>query len=626
MKKYRLFTISLWLSGLAVIFNSCDDGVLKSDYDYQRDSLLTLSTIQFDKLEKISDEAIELEATITDAGQSEIYDQGFIYTTDESFAVYEAVSVAPDTLETGDYLLSIEEFKIPQGKNFYFKAFVLTKDGIAVSSEIKNINLPVTWEDVGTVEFEDLFWTGGEKANVTIQKFFGQNRYRLVDVYSEVFLAIDPEDPDIEKCRGKYLEFYLDEDGNADKLPSGLQDLGLGIYGYEFYWALPDEPYASYCTFTNNANQYTITGVATENGEVAYTFSFVFTWIEGYPGEIPESKLSDFNNLAYEEIQGALSEFTSTAYYNESWTQSFAKAVDIDAENDASQYKNLYYLADLYYEGYGLAFYYDGENITIPDGQQTGTSFKKPLYVSQSENIESSVLTTAKDVKIYTFGLKFHYEDGTVVGEFAEIFYYSEDPISYAIEDFYGSYKLTGPCVFDGYPDADMDVTITAGTTANTFIITGIDYIDEITATFDNQNSLLEIAPQDINDFVYQGQSYPTVLLTIDANWDDSEIAKMSFGFNMNGNLVMVSNSEAIGYVTFCELGYIDGYYNLKFTPQSEKALTRKSSVSRQLTGKTLNKGSVAKKQKCSKGNFAVQSKTSVKSILNRNRELIPVF
>jgi hypothetical protein len=207
MKKYRLlFTMALWLGALAIVFSSCNEELVKSDYDYQPNSLLTLSTIQFDKLEKVSDETIGLEATITDAGQSEIYDQGFIYGVDENFATYEAVSVSPVTLETGDgdFLLAIEEFKIPQGKNYYFKAFVLTKDGIAVGSETKSINLPVTWEDVGTVEFEDLFWTG-EKADVTIQKFMGQNRYRLVDIYSEVFFAIDPEDPDIEKCRGKYL-------------------------------------------------------------------------------------------------------------------------------------------------------------------------------------------------------------------------------------------------------------------------------------------------------------------------------------------------------------------------------------------------------------------------------------
>jgi hypothetical protein len=612
MKKYRLlFTTALWLGAFATVFNSCDEELAKSDYDYKQSALQTLSTIQFDKLEKISDEAVKLEATITDAGQSEIYDQGFIYTQDETFASYEAVSVVPDTLETGNYLLSIEEFKIQQGKNFYFKAFVLTKDGIAISGEMKDINLPVTWEEVGEVNLTDNTFTG-ETHSVKLEKFNGRNEYRLVDPFAT------GED--------QYLRFFLDEEGNADEanFPPGDQD--CGAEGYSFYW----HPgyVGQYCVFTNKDNVYTLQFLLLYSGDnKLYTGGeIIFTWIEGYPGELPEPKLSDFNSLAYEKIAGALSEFTSTAYYNESWVQSFAKAIDIDAENEASQYKNLYYLADLYYEGYGLAFYYDGEKITIPENQPTGTSFKKPLYVSQSENIESSVLTTAKDVKIYTLGLKFHYEDGTVVGEFAEIFYYSKDPVVYAIEDFYGSYKLTGPCLFDGYPDADMNVTITAGTTANTFIITGIENADEVTATFNSQNSLLEIAPQNVSDFVYKGQSYPTDLLTVDADLEDSETAKMSFGFNMSGNLVMASNSEAIGYILLCELGYIDGYYDLKFTPQSERVLTQKSTVSRQLASKVLKKGSVDKKQKCSKGNFAIQRKASVKTMFKRNTGFIPVF
>jgi hypothetical protein len=626
MKKYRLlFTMALWLGALAIVFSSCNEELVKSDYDYQPNSLLTLSTIQFGKLEKVTDEAVGLEATITDAGQSEIYDQGFIYGVDENFTTYEVVSVIPETLETGDgdFLLAIEEFKIPQGKNYYFKAFVLTKDGIAVGSETKSINLPVTWEDIGTVEFDDQFWTG-EKADVTIQKFVGQNRYRLVDIYSEVFFAIDPEDPDIEKCRGKYLEFYLDEKGNADKLPDGLQDIGLSIYGYELYW---HQDYAGqYCIFTNDANVYTLEFIYSEYGDLYLGGKVVFEWIDGYPGEIPESKLSDFNSLANEEIPGALSEFVSTAYYNETWNQSFTKVIDQDTENKASQYKNLYYLPDLYYEGYGLAFYYDGETITIPENQPTGTSFKKPLYVSQSENIESSVVTTAKGVSIYTLGLNFHYEDGTSLGEFTETFYYSKDPVSYAIADFYGNYKLTAPSQFNGYPDADMDVTIAAGASENTFIITGIDIAEEVKATFDPSTSTLSVAPQELADS-------DITLYTTTPDGKASETAAMDFNFNISGNLVMTATSEADGYLLYSESeeNWIDGYYYLTFIPQltemmkAAKTSSKIVSVHKNLSRK-MNAGSHSQVKDLSKNNFAVQAKGTVKKMLKKETGLKPLF
>jgi hypothetical protein len=390
-------------------------------------------------------------------------------------------------------------------------------------------------------------------------------------------------------------------------LSENLASYPLGIFDKE----------ADVITFPNSSLYYS-------NNDGAYIGKETIIYLSKEAYLIANMKIEDFNEVEYEDIPGAVSEFESKAY-SESWAQSFAQAKDIDETNPESEYKNLYYLTDLYAEGFGLAFYYNGKNLTVPANQPIGTKvLGKELYVSESDNLESSVTSNAKGVSIYTFGLKFHYEDGTVVGEFAEIFYYSKDLVVYAIEDFYGDYKLTAPCQFTGYPDADMDVTIAAGESENTFVITGIDLAEEVKATFDTGTSTLSIAPQELADY----GPYDITLYTTTPEGDVSTTAAMDFNFNMGGNLVMTTTSEADGYLLNSEAagGWVDGYYNLKFTPQSEKALTRKSSVSRQLTGKTLNKGSVAKKQKCSKGNFAVQSKTSIKSMLNRNRELIPVF
>ena len=111
--------------------------------------------------------------------------------------------------------------------------------------------------------------------------------------------------------------------------------------------------------------------------------------------------------------------------------------------------------------------------------------FGQDVYVSQSDSIESSIEVNSKGVTIYTLGLTFHLEDGTIIGDFAETFYYSEEAVEYTIDDFVGTFTMTGPSQFSGYDDAEMTVTITEGESANTLIITGVDYAEEIEATYD---------------------------------------------------------------------------------------------------------------------------------------------
>ena len=139
--------------------------------------------------------------------------------------------------------------------------------------------------------------------------------------------------------------------------------------------------------------------------------------------------------------------------------------------------------------------------------------YEKDIYVSPSDNVDSKVEINAKGVTIYTLGLKFHYEDGTVLGEFSELFFYSEDPVAYAKEDFIGSFTLSGPCLFDESV-ADMDVIIKAGTTENTFIIEGIGFAESVIATFNSAASTMSIAPQALADFDYNGTMLDMTLYT----------------------------------------------------------------------------------------------------------------
>lgn len=285
-------------------------------------------------------------------------------------------------------------------------------------------------------------------------------------------------------------------------------------------------------------------------------------------------KIEDYNDVEYEAIVGEVGEFESAAY-SDNWSQTLAKAIDIDPENEESEYKDLYYLANLYAEGYGVAFYYtEGGDVKIPENQPIGREvFGKDIYVSPSETIESSVEVNAKGVSIYTLGLIFHFEDGTIVGDFAEKFFYSETAVVYAKEDFIGDFLMTGPSQFSGSDPANMNVTIAAGTDENSLVITGIDYAAEVTATYDPSTSMMSVAPQSLADYVGANGTYDMTLFTTDAD-GVSETSAIDFTFNMQGDMVIASTSVGDGYLLRSEAigGWVDGYYNLVFSPVQTKS------------------------------------------------------
>ena len=338
-------------------------------------------------------------------------------------------------------------------------------------------------------------------------------------------------------------------------------------------------------------------------------------------------KIRDFNVIAYEKIEGAVSEFESKAYSN-NWDQIFKKAVDIDNTNPNSEYKNLYYLSDLYAKKFGLAFYYDGKAIKIPAAQPIGLkAFQKDLFVSASETVKSSVTTTAKGVTVYTLGLKFHYKDGTVLGEFAETYFYSKDPIAYTIDDFCGNYTMTGPSMFDLQP-ANRAVTIEKGGEENSLIIKGISFAAAVLATFDPATITMEIGYQLLADYISPTLTLKDMeFLTFDGkDWSDEAV--MTFYKNLKGQLVLTPTSEAIGYLIWADAinggegDWVNGWYNLVFSPRAVTSSTSlKSSVADPVpvvktgTGiKKLGNISIVKTEKCLNGNFSIQSKTSIRT------------
>jgi len=333
-------------------------------------------------------------------------------------------------------------------------------------------------------------------------------------------------------------------------------------------------------------------------------------------------KIESFNDdVEYEVIAGEVGEFESAAY-SANWSQTISKAIDADPENEESEYKDLYYLSDLYADGYGVAFYYkEGGQVRIPENQPIGTEFMgKDIYVSPSEDIESGVEVNSKGVTIYTLGLIFHFEDGTIVGDFAEKFFYSKDAVSYDKADFIGSFVMTGKSQFSGYADADMDVSITEGEDENELVITGIDYAEEVIALFNPENSIMSIAPQVLADVVLSSGTYDATLYTTDAE-GVSTTSVIDFTFNMQGDLVMTPASVADGYLIRSEGagGWLDGFYNLVFSPDNTKSVRVKKQSIPYAVHTSIDFTKKDESQNKAGHSFEVQRKRTPKKLKNNN-------
>lgn len=158
-------------------------------------------------------------------------------------------------------------------------------------------------------------------------------------------------------------------------------------------------------------------------------------------------KINDFNDIEYEEDVVETGIFISKATSDTIVSQPMFKAIDIDEENEDSEYKDLFYLSNIYANDFGLAFYYSEEaGVFVPEGQPTGMSFLgKDVLVSMSRDIRSAYIDGSEedyneDLKDgdegydpdggkdrYVFGLSFHYKDGTNLGDFTEKFILSEE-------------------------------------------------------------------------------------------------------------------------------------------------------------------------------------------------------
>ena len=471
--------------------------------------------------------------------------------------------------------------------------------------------------------------------NVETASVGGATRYRLKNVYASLATYRDDDgiyngfaynDPgDYDEDQDWICIITVNPDGSVSMTPHDIGvDWGYGmistgsIYGYvstniDAYplGSIEDDK----ITFPENSLYISMTGYQNGGKYPCGTPTYIYMTKEAFIAD--NLKIDDFADVEYEEIPGAISEYESAAY-GESWDQIIAMAVDIDPENPDSEFKDLFYLPDLYADGYGLAFYYNGVSLLVPPGQAIGrTAFGKAVFVSPSNTVLSSVETDEDGVITYTIGLRFHFSDGTVLGDFAEKFYYSKDAVASEIDKFYGEYEFSG---YDAFEEEDELVTfpvyIGPGPSRNTFYIDGIAWAGYVRATYDATNDYMLIAPQKLDPYTGVGMS----LETITTDWDISETDAITLTRRENGELVVAPSSAAMGYLLYADgYGYQEGFFDILFTPLASTASTALKKGVALSTGKELRKTPAQVRERCLNGNFTIQPKVSFKTIRENN-------
>ena len=281
-------------------------------------------------------------------------------------------------------------------------------------------------------------------------------------------------------------------------------------------------------------------------------------------------------SLTWNDIDGELSTLVTTIQPEVGLIDvKFQSCVDPnpeDKQGPGSDFYNLYRLADVYADGFGLAFYLDTikDKISLPVSlQPTGLEFAgKQIFVGPSAKNDcylEPVVLGGKDAILFHFFLQLQTKDGGNLGEYEEIYYYCDEKIVWGdkASDFVGTYSMTGVSPFDG-SDVQLDVEIVEE--EGELFLLGLDYCSGVALEFDDANKTISIYPQ-AQDSLYD--KYDITVYTMTAAGGVSASDPIVFAMQFGGKLALTDDSPCIGFLTRSEAagGWLDGAYDLLLTP-----------------------------------------------------------
>lgn len=302
------------------------------------------------------------------------------------------------------------------------------------------------WEPAGyALMSEDIF---GYSNEVAIEHEVGTNNYRIAKFMYQII-----PDPDLANCEN--LVFTLDDNYEPVSVAYGYINTGLtinfdapGILQFYYQNTLDENPdfplKLDYFGFKRNNYVYTIDCLFCKNLEWWNTAVLKIEWFDNPLDSEWETRFIPDYNTGYEYRVVGEGEFT---------TQTESPAVTKSQTLSINDEYGIYYLPDLYAEGYGLAFLVeisaDAASIDIPENQPLGIKvFGRDMYASMSHNIGSSYEEQADGSMTIKLGLQLHDADGQSFGDFEEVFVYTIDPNAPNVDKYYGNYYMSATQVF----------------------------------------------------------------------------------------------------------------------------------------------------------------------------------
>jgi len=479
-------------------------------------------------VENESPDIFNIPTTASFAAGSETTNITITYDPEKlGYDTYKSISISV-TDETSPYGISV----------YQFKAFI-----------------PAPWKSLGMATYTDDFVSSFYGVSqVPYQVEIQENLvtpgvFRLVNPYGAAYPYNDPGDWDDSKDH--YLEINAsDPEGVYIPYPqySGM-DWGYGefimsslagLYIYRGTSTLEEEKAAGHCgTFID--------------GVITFPINSLVVGMANYPASNPGAMYSANGHGWFQVVMPGvvLADYSSSVEYSGRYT---------DANNNMFAVANVTLGADVAYA-----------KVAIVPGNLTDDALNGIIDGS----IESVQITAGGTVNLpcssagkYTF-VVVTFDANEETQDYSSVsfsFTTGDAAVMYPIEDFYGDYVMTGLSVFDDSEMDPMDVTIAAGADPNTLVITGIDYCASVKATFPIKG-YMSIVPQQLANY----GKYDMTWYSVTPDWDITDTDALIFTRLESGDIVMSPDSYAMGYILNSDAagGYVDGYYNISFTPAS---------------------------------------------------------